>query len=353
MTLFFNYIVEAPSPLLSVVIPAYNRLDTLSCTLAVLRRALDRWGGAAEIVIVDDGSADPLEPRLEGFDDLPIRWIRQENQGSAVAKHVGIMAARGMYIQVLDSDDLVDPDKFAIQVPALETTGDDLVYSDQGIAPLTADWQGEVAPKDRWQCREVTDSVELFFQVQPGPHNPLYRASYLQGHLGNPLIPPHPYFGPAGDIWIYYNLVLHPVRFHKTPGHLAIWGESKTERVTNHWERLGFSSTLLMESFVARCPATPETERARTALAEVAFQGWRTLPSGMPALYTERRLTVFHKLPRPPLERLGGKWFRRIAAVLGPVHAANLLRKSQRPDYDSIRTIEREELDNLLRRQAP
>lgn len=341
------------NPQLSVVIPAYNRLEPLCCTLTILRRALAKWGGVAEVVIVDDGSAEPLEPRLNGFEDMPIRWIRQVNQGSAVAKHAGIMAALGTYIQVLDSDDMVHPDKFVLQVPALEESGDDLVYSDQGVDPLVAEWDGSGSLEQKLFCREASDGVDLFFNVQPAPHNPLYRATYLQGHLKDPLVPSHPYFGPAGDIWIYYNLVIHPVRFRKVPGHLAVWGESASERVTNHWEPLGFSSTVLRESFVRRCPVHPDTEAARMTLARITFMGWRQLPRGMPSGFAERQLAIFQQLPRPPLERLGGGWFGVLARMMGPVRAANVLRWVQRPKYESIRTIEPQVMEELLKREAP
>lgn len=96
-------------PLVSVVIPYYNRADTIDDTL----HSLDAQTFTNfEAIIVDDGSTDPES--IEKLHDLKnkglkARIIRQENQGVAAARNHGIEQAKGKYVVCLDSDDMLAP----------------------------------------------------------------------------------------------------------------------------------------------------------------------------------------------------------------------------------------------------
>lgn len=96
-------------PLVSVVVPYYNRADTIDDTLkSLLAQTFTNF----EIVIVDDGSTDPdsvqklKDIKASGF---KAQFIFQQNQGVAAARNNGIKKARGKYIVCLDSDDMLDP----------------------------------------------------------------------------------------------------------------------------------------------------------------------------------------------------------------------------------------------------
>ena len=92
----------AMSPQFSVVIPVYNRADTLGRALkSVLAQTFQDF----EIVVVDDGSKDNPKAVCESFSGSRIRCIRQENCGGGAARNTGIDAARGKFIAFLDSDD--------------------------------------------------------------------------------------------------------------------------------------------------------------------------------------------------------------------------------------------------------
>src|SRR5690348_6033557 len=92
------------TPLVSVVIPAYNAAAYLPATLdSVLVQSFSNY----EIVVVNDGSPDTpeLEKALQPY-FRKLRYIKQENRGPSSARNTGIRAARGKYVAFLDSDDI-------------------------------------------------------------------------------------------------------------------------------------------------------------------------------------------------------------------------------------------------------
>lgn len=94
-----------PSPLVSVVIPAYNHAAYLTETI---RSALNQTFRDFEVVVVDDGSSDDTPDVAASFGE-EIRYIRQANSGMAGSRNTGIQAARGQFIGFLDDDDLWEP----------------------------------------------------------------------------------------------------------------------------------------------------------------------------------------------------------------------------------------------------
>lgn len=91
----------------SVVIPLHNKQDSIACTI---QSVLDQTIGDFEIVVVDDGSTDNSLGIVQSFDDERIRVIHKENGGVSSARNVGIQAAKGVFIALLDADDLWDRD---------------------------------------------------------------------------------------------------------------------------------------------------------------------------------------------------------------------------------------------------
>lgn len=103
-------------PLVSVVIPSYNRAhvvaETLESVLAQTYRSL-------EIILVDDGSKDDTAGAVAPFRARGVTYVRTANQGLATARNTGMLMARGEYIAWLDSDDLWNPEKLALQMAFL------------------------------------------------------------------------------------------------------------------------------------------------------------------------------------------------------------------------------------------
>jgi glycosyltransferase involved in cell wall biosynthesis len=116
-----------PTPLVSVIIPAYNAAALLGETLdSVLGQTYPNL----EIIVVDDGSTDATPQVLESYGDR-ILVLRQTNAGQAAARNHGAREAHGELLAFLDHDDLWDPDKTACQVALLDRFPEALaVYCD-------------------------------------------------------------------------------------------------------------------------------------------------------------------------------------------------------------------------------
>src|SRR3954470_16607423 len=93
--------------MISVVIPAYNRKDTLPRTIdSVLKQSIKD----VEILVCDDGSTDGTNKLFPHSDSRVSYYALPTNQGVVAARNFGIERAKGEYIAFLDSDDELLPD---------------------------------------------------------------------------------------------------------------------------------------------------------------------------------------------------------------------------------------------------
>jgi len=117
-------------PLVSVIVPCYNYGHLLHETLdSVLAQTYSQW----ECIIINDGSTDNTEEVSLAYNqkDTRFRYICQENKGLSGARNTGLEAANGEFIQFLDADDLIHPQKLEKQVEVLLNDASlDIVYGD-------------------------------------------------------------------------------------------------------------------------------------------------------------------------------------------------------------------------------
>jgi len=98
-------------PLVSVIIPVYNREKFLA---AAIDSVFSQTYRPIQVIIVDDGSTDRSGAIARSYKD--VEYIYQENQGVSVARNKGVDAAQGEFIAFLDSDDLWLPHKLETQI---------------------------------------------------------------------------------------------------------------------------------------------------------------------------------------------------------------------------------------------
>ncbi|HMP84698.1 MAG TPA: glycosyltransferase family 2 protein [Verrucomicrobiota bacterium] len=103
-------------PLVSILIPAYNAEQFIAQTL---RSALDQTWPRKEIIVVDDGSKDGTLAVARQFASDTVTVVSQPNSGASVARNKAFSVSRGDFIQWLDADDLLAPDKITTQMAAI------------------------------------------------------------------------------------------------------------------------------------------------------------------------------------------------------------------------------------------
>ncbi len=106
------------APLISVIIPTFNRSYCLAETLdSVLRQSFKNY----ELIVVDDGSTDATPQLLDQYAGR-LAHLQTSHAGPSAARNAGIGMARGDYIAFLDSDDLWAPRKLERQVDFFQKT---------------------------------------------------------------------------------------------------------------------------------------------------------------------------------------------------------------------------------------
>ena len=105
------------APLVSILIPAYNSERWIAETI---KSALDQTWPNKEIIVVDDGSRDQTLASARRFASKALTVVSQENQGASAARNKALQLCQGDYIQWLDADDLLSPDKIQRQMEAAE-----------------------------------------------------------------------------------------------------------------------------------------------------------------------------------------------------------------------------------------
>jgi glycosyltransferase involved in cell wall biosynthesis len=102
-------------PLVSVLVPAFNAGPWIEQTL---ESAVHQTWPNVEVIVVDDGSRDDTLLRARKFESARVLVLSQVNQGAAAARNHAYTLAQGEFIQWLDADDLLAPNKIECQVKA-------------------------------------------------------------------------------------------------------------------------------------------------------------------------------------------------------------------------------------------
>src|SRR4029450_6412226 len=130
--------------LVSVIIPCYNAERWIG---EGIQSCLNQTYAPIEVIVIDDGSTDRSLEVIKSFGNK-IRWETGPNCGGNHARNRGFSISSGHYIQFLDADDYLLPEKIARQVGFLEESGVDVVYGDwrhEHFGPNGSSWLEEIA----------------------------------------------------------------------------------------------------------------------------------------------------------------------------------------------------------------
>jgi glycosyltransferase involved in cell wall biosynthesis len=151
------------SRLFSIIIPTFNRKGVICEALDSIKMQTYR---PIEVIVIDDGSTDKTvevvrqwaEQNKEG-EMLVLRYLYQENAGVAAARNLGIQQVKGKYVQFLDSDDTLYPERLQRLAEAFEREQCDFIQT--GFEGIDGETGGVI---QTLYGRPGKDQVELALQ---------------------------------------------------------------------------------------------------------------------------------------------------------------------------------------------
>lgn len=163
------------TPRVSVLMPAYNASATVAEAVA---STLAQTMGELEVIVVDDGSAEPIADALTGIDDERLRIVRRAiNGGVSAARNSGLAVAHAPLIAQLDADDWWRSDHLEYLLPAFEDPAIGLAYANMelvGFSPSTR-WIAARTPDDglpAWisdRAIHPVNDLRLLYRANPIP----------------------------------------------------------------------------------------------------------------------------------------------------------------------------------------
>lgn len=181
------------SSLISVIVPCYNQSIYLDETLqSVFNQTYQNW----ECIIVNDGSTDDTEK-------IGLKWLKKdirfsyyfkENGGLSSSRNFGIEKSNGDYLQFLDSDDLITPEKFEKQLhdlkeaqisvcdyfPFSDLTGE--YNSNRYLSPFLSDQKYKEEVISEWEYRKSIPCHTVIFSKKLVLDNDLKFSEDLENH---------------------------------------------------------------------------------------------------------------------------------------------------------------------------
>jgi glycosyltransferase involved in cell wall biosynthesis len=154
-------------PLVSILIPAYNAEKWIAYTL---QSALAQTWPRKEIIVVNDGSTDRTPEIVQRFASKGVMMCSTENRGLSAAQNQAFQLSRGDYIQWLDADDLLAPDKIERQLAALRESDGKRILLSSPWAPFyyrtrhtkfvrNSVWQ-DLSPVE-WLLRKLSENLHM------------------------------------------------------------------------------------------------------------------------------------------------------------------------------------------------
>ncbi|RYD51972.1 MAG: glycosyltransferase [Sphingobacteriales bacterium] len=143
--------------LVSILIPAYNAAPWLAQALDC---ALEQTWLAKEIIVVDDGSNDKTLEVARAYESRGVKVFSQLNSGASTARNYAFRESKGDYIQYLDADDLMAPDKIEKQMVRLNEEGypKDILVS--GRFAYFSEYPGDLESEHIPLYKDFTDPLE-------------------------------------------------------------------------------------------------------------------------------------------------------------------------------------------------
>lgn len=196
------------NPLVSVIIPTYNRADKVS---AAIDSALNQSYRNVEIIVIDDGSEDKTAVLMQKYPT--VKYIIQPHAGQATARNNGLKHSKGEILASLDSDDMWNPDFLERCVDKLQQDKLDFVFANwTQDAKIGQPWDFLVGDPflkphfkdlyDGWVNLSYADLRSIYIEACPSPSSSVVirKSSIVSGWDENIHV---------GDDWcMYLDIIL-------------------------------------------------------------------------------------------------------------------------------------------------
>lgn len=150
------------SPLVSIIIPCHDSAPWLRATID---SAIDQTWPACEIVVVDDGSQDESLSIARSYESRGVRVFVQPNRGASAARNRGLVAANGDFIQFLDADDLISPNKIEVQMRRLMNTPPRFIASSAWARFAADPSEARFSPEPNWRDLSGSEFQLLHYEA--------------------------------------------------------------------------------------------------------------------------------------------------------------------------------------------
>lgn len=334
---------------ISIIIPCFNRIGLLKQTLKSVEQAIN--GLSAEIILVDDGSDIPIYEQIAQFAHLPIVNIRQKNSGLTTSRYNGLLAAKGEYIQFLDSDDQIAATKFEVQIEQMRQAGADVSHTDV-LHCRAGKHNNKVIIDHETSVHDTAEPALFYIGVQPTPHSPIFKRTYITPLILKSFIKLSRKYDPIAEAWFYYNLSIYPAKIIKVNQPLTLYIHHNETRITNNWEWQALSAISLMYEFMLHVPKKPENyiNASKKQVAIAAFKTYRGLPSNIDINLQTAFISIWQKLGRCSVQDVsGGKYFSFLSEIIGLAITAKLFKKFSSNNYRNTKTVTESELNARLK----
>lgn len=172
------------SDLVSILIPAYNAEKWIRDTI---ESALDQTWPKKEIIVVDDGSTDHTVQILKRYESKSVKVIAQKNAGGPAARNKALSYAQGDYIQWLDHDDLLAPDKIYNQLRNEKYNGNPRVLLSGSFGKFYYRTEkAKFRPDSLWKDLEPIDYFLIKFRDNMWLHTSVWLVSRKLTDIAGP-----------------------------------------------------------------------------------------------------------------------------------------------------------------------
>jgi glycosyltransferase involved in cell wall biosynthesis len=281
-------------PLVSILIPAFNAQSWIGETIT---SALGQTWPRKEIIVVDDGSRDRTLSIARQFASKEVSVITQTNGGASAARNRAFSVCQGDYIQWLDADDLLSPDKIARQMDAVDRGASTRIL-------LSSAWgwfmyrtsKTDFVPTPLW-C-DLSPTEWLLRKLEQNLH--MQTATWLVSReLTEAAGPWNTQLSSDDDGEYFCRVLMASERTRFIPQAKVFYRMSGSQSLSNigRSERKMEAMFLSMRSHIGYLRSLEDSERARAACVKY-LQTW------LPSFYPER-LDIVEQLARLA-ETLGG-----------------------------------------------